>query len=147
MTKEELQYCLDGNGDDKPADWFVEKGKDWDRQIQTIVQADIAYQLTEANELKKKEIAQLTRIADAIENRPILLTPEEMKPAPKLFISIPENKNREHTFRLCDLRSYRDYYFQYEPQGGFGSPLTAEEITDRIESAFELKPADAIGKE
>ena len=89
----------------------------------------------------------LSRIADAIENRPILLTPEEMKPAPKLFISIPENKNREHTFRLCDLRSYRDYYFQYEPQGGFGSPLTAEEITDRIESAFELKPADAIGKE
>lgn len=62
----------------------------------------------------------------------------------KGFIEILDVKGVVHHFRLDDLRSYRDGYFQYEPQGGFITHMKATDIEDCIENAVATPAPDAL---
>lgn len=80
---------------------------------------------------------QLTRIADKLDERwdfnkeaDDLATEvnAQLERDQDTFIEIPDDKGNVHHFHRHDLESYCDGHFNYNPRGGFYTPLSANEI-------------------
>lgn len=84
---------------------------------------------------------QLKRLADLAEPTKLILADKPVDADE--FIEILDDKGRTHHFHRRDLKNYRDGFFQYEPQGGFYTALTAKEIKAIVEPTPDV-PTDTL---
>lgn len=86
MTKDELKYIKKPPTGSKPEDWGID---DHVEDITLIVQADIAYQATIANELRAEGNGLLTQILSALND---CLIANNIIPYPKKTDAIGEEE-------------------------------------------------------